>query len=96
MFTLFFYTNVSLQNVKLDESLKSFFPGQIDHADLSYGILHPFKVKISMLGDFGEAWGSIDFKTRKLQVNMPGIDKLGSIKQQFKKVGEGWQYETSF
>jgi hypothetical protein len=96
LFTLLFYTDVSLENIKLDESLKSLFLEKIEEIGLSYGILRPFHVNIDMKGDFDEAQGSVDLKTKNLFVNFAEVDSLGTVKRQFKKVEEGWQYETSF
>jgi len=97
-FTLLFYTRVEIENLLLDESLKSKVPTQVNSLIASHSILAPLKIKLETEGSFGGAEGSIDLKEKNLHLDlnntsMKGIEMLQSTLQKNEK---GWYYETSF
>jgi len=96
MFSLFFYTGVSLKEITLDHSLRSAVCEQMNEINLLHNVLNPFEVDVEADGDFGESSGVFSLNTQKLTMNFKEFGKLGTLKGQLKKVEEGWQYESSF
>jgi len=97
-FTLLFYTHVEVENLLLDESLKSKVPTDISDAVASHSILTPLKVNLNVEGSFGGASGYINIKEKSIHLDLnntsvKGIEMLQSVLQKNEK---GWYYETSF
>ena len=62
------YNNLTVKNIVLDKSMKIFLPEKIERVNLTYSIYNPLEVKLSSTGDFGEAEGFFNLKTRKLHI----------------------------
>jgi len=97
-FTLLFYTRAEVENLLLDESLKSKVPTQISDAVASHSILEPLKINLSVEGSFGGAEGYVSLKEKNIHMDLnntsiKGIEMLQSTLQKNEK---GWYYETSF
>jgi hypothetical protein len=95
-FTLLFYTVAELDGVKVDSSLKNYFPEKVDTLEVTHLLLHPLTLSLSGKGDFGTVSGKIDLATHKVHIDVSEPKKLGALKRQLKKNKKGWYYETSF
>ena len=97
IFTLIFNTNINVKSLILDDSLKSFAPGKIDVANISYSLFSPFNVNIGATGSFGAIEGSVNLNERTLRLDFTETTKeLDSIRSNLKKDEKGLYYETSF
>ena len=97
IFTLLFTTNINIKALKLDETLKSFAPQNIEVANLSHSILSPLHVSIEAKGSFGVLEGDVDLKTRTLRVDFTETTaEIATIRGNLKKDEKGLYYETSF
>ena len=96
VFTLLFYTKGSLEGLLLDRSLERFAPREMDHVALTYSVVNPLNAMAEASGGFGEADGSVNFMEKRISMKFSQVGKLGMLKSQLKKDGEGWLYETSF
>jgi len=63
-----FYNKLTIENIKLDETLKMFFPEKIDEIVVTYSVLDPINVHLASKGKFGLAYGTFNLKTRKLHI----------------------------
>ena len=63
-----FYNRLTIENIKLDKTLKIFFPEKINKIVVTYSIVDPINVHISSKGIFGEAIGTFNLKTKKLHI----------------------------
>ena len=65
---LIFYNRLTIENIKLDKSIKIFFPEKIDKAIFTYSIADPLNIHLSSSGIFGKVIGTLNLKTRKLHI----------------------------
>jgi hypothetical protein len=96
LFTLLFYTRVELNELLLDDSLKSMAPQHTQNATLSHTLLSPVQLAIHAEGSFGVVAGEANVQERKVHVDFVEEKEIGMIKQLLKKGESGWYYETSF
>ncbi len=95
-FTLLFYTKAQIDNLVLDDSLKSMAPQHTDKAVLTHTLFSVLNVSIHAEGSFGLVDGDADLKERTLRLDFIEPKEIDSIKSQLKKDEKGWYYETSF
>ena len=74
--TYLFYTNVSLKNINILDSLSSFIPTPIDEVVISHSIFNFYKIKIKSKGIFGELTGDINLFTKELKLELNASDKM--------------------
>lgn len=99
VFTFGFFNYVSIEDVKVDESLKKFFPENISNIKLYYHIFNPLKATIKGVGDFGEADGFIDLKDKKIKIVITPSEELSknsNILSKLKKEEDKLVYESSY
>ena len=97
IFTVIFYTNVHIQDLILDESLKSFAPQNIEVSNISYSVFAPFKANIEAKGSFGLLEGSVNLSEKNVRLDFNETTKeLDAIRPNLKKDEKGLYYETSF
>jgi len=82
-FSLLVYSKVEVNDVKLLESLSSFFPPFIKNIELKHSVLDYQNINISSLGDFGLLNGKIDLLNRVLILN---LDPSSEMKRKYIKV----------
>jgi hypothetical protein len=93
--TFLFYNSIELQNVKVDSSLKSMAPQDIESVDITYSIINPLKVYISAHGDFGEVDGYLD-SNKTLYFKFIQVGDIKPFVKGLKKNESGWYYEKQF
>jgi len=97
LFTLLFTSNINIHALHVDDSLKSFIPGEISIANISYSVTSPFIVNIDANGSFGKVQGRADLKTRILHLDFTETTKdIDTLRSKLKKDEKGLYYETSF
>jgi uncharacterized membrane protein len=97
IFTLFFYNNINVRSMHLDESLKSFAPQNIDRANISYSLFFPFAVNIDANGSFGLLEGNANLNKRNIRLDFSETTTaIDPIRSNLKKDEKGLYYETSF
>jgi len=62
------HNSLTVKNIVLDKSMNIFLPKKIKKINLTYSIYNPLEIKLSSIGDFGEAKGTFDLKNRKLHI----------------------------
>ncbi|AKF23996.1 hypothetical protein YH65_00145 [Sulfurovum lithotrophicum] len=95
-FSLFFYSSVTLEEIVVDDSLKSILPTRLDEARLSHAIWKPGHMEVAGKGAFGDFSGDVDLIQRKVHLDFMEINGTGIWKRQLRKGEKGWYYETSF
>lgn len=95
-FTLLFYTDVTVSNLLLDDSLKSIAPTQIDKASVIHAIWKPLNLTVDAEGSFGEMGGNIALTDRILRLDFNETKNIEILKPRLKNDEKGWYYETSF
>lgn len=96
LWTFLFYSNVELQSLHMDDSLKSMVPQDTKKAILSHSILSPGEVLVEASGSFGFMSGHIDLTQRRVHLDFNESRGIEMLKSQLKKDEKGWAYETSF
>ncbi len=95
-FSMLFYSTLSISNVQVDDSLKSFVPENIENTIMVHSVLSPFEVFVTSMGSFGLTEGKIDLNAHKIRLDFIDAKDIKTIKSQLKKDDKGWYYETSF
>lgn len=96
LYTFLFYSNMELQSLHMDDSLKSMVPQDTKEAILSHSILSPVEVLVEANGSFGLMSGHIDLAQRRVHLDFNESMGIEMLKPQLKKDEKGWVYETSF
>jgi len=95
-FTLFFYTQVEVENLYVDESLKGMLPEGAETIVLTHSLLDLMHIAVLAKGNFGVAKGIIDLKKRRVHIDFAEEKEIGTIKSSLQKGEKGWYYETAF
>jgi len=95
-FTLLFYSNVNLDDLVLDDSLKSMAPTDIQNASASHIIVNPLSVSLSADGGFGSMDGYVKLADKTLRVDFNDSIGVKMLQPKLKQDEKGWYYETSF
>jgi hypothetical protein len=91
--TFLFYNKVNLNQLKIDNSLKSVVPLNIKDINITYSIVSPMQLDISADGDFGEVKGYLDIN-RTIHLDFIKVGNIKSLKKELKKNKNGWYYEN--
>ena len=98
--TYLFYTNMSLKNINILESLSSFIPTPIDEVIINHSIFNFHKIKIKSKGIFGELTGDINLFTKELKLELNASDKMktsySKLLKNMKLENERYFYEYKF
>ncbi len=96
LFTLLFYSRITLETLQIDDSLKAMAPQEIENAVVQYFIYSPLSVLVDAVGSFGSMSGNIDLNERQIYLDFNESDNIEMLKPKLKKGEKGWHYETSF
>ncbi len=96
LFTLLFYNRLTVEEVTVDEGLRSMMPAGADRIVLQYTPLSPLRLSIEAEGAFGKAVGYFAFKERLLHLDLTKTGTLGVLRGQMKQGEKGWYYEKTF
>ncbi|DAB39894.1 MAG TPA: hypothetical protein CFH81_06650 [Sulfurovum sp. UBA12169] len=96
LFTLLFSSEIKIQNVVLDKSLRETAPGHIEVLTLKHALLSLFGVSLDANCDFGAVEGEVNLKERKLHIDLIGAKNIQAIQSRLRQNEKGWYYETSF
>ncbi len=69
-FSLFFYTQININEIKLLNSLKNMFPSSIESIEISHWIFQYDKLNIKSNGEFGELTANIDILNKKINIKL--------------------------
>ncbi len=75
-FSSVFYSKIEVSDVKLLQSLASFFPPHIKKVELKYSALDYKNINIYSLGDFGVLNGNINLIDRTLILKLEASNKM--------------------
>jgi len=95
-FTLLFYSNVTIEGLKIDKSLKMYLPQDINKTVIMHSLLAPSQVYITTMGSFGLAEGVADLNNKNVRIDLLDPKEIATLKSHLKKDEKGWYYETSF
>jgi len=95
-FSLLFYTNVEVEKLILDESLKNVAPTQIDEIEVTHAIWNPLNLSLEAQGSFTAIEGQVSLVDRNMRVDFNETKNIEMIKASLKQDEKGWFYETSF
>ncbi|MCD6653301.1 MAG: hypothetical protein LT067_00825 [Sulfurovum sp.] len=96
LFTLLFSSEIKIQNVLLDKSLKETAPEHIKVLTFRHTLLSLFKVSLDANCDFGAVEGDVNLKERKLHLDLIEAKNIQAIQTRLRQNEKGWYYETSF
>ncbi len=96
LWSLLFYSRLSINAISVDESIKNLVPTQIDNISISHKLFDPLTLFVDGRGEFGTANGKVMLDNRSVRVNMGDEKLIGKLKPLLKKGDEGWYYETAF
>lgn len=89
--TYFVYTNISLKNINILDSLSSFAPTPIDEIVFEHSIFSFNKVKISAKGTFGELNADLNLFTRDIKIELNASSKM---KNSYSKILKNMRFEN--
>ena len=95
-FTLLFYSNIELENLVLDNSLKAMAPTQTDEASISHALWNPMELNIEAEGSFGGLSGSVALADKNVRLDFNDTKGIELLKSKLKNDEKGWYYEASF
>ena len=95
-FTLLLYSDIAIQGLDIDSSLKKLVPAQIESIHASYIVLKPQRLSLDLNGTFGEAQGYLNINEQKIHMDLVKEGSIESLRPILKKGQDGWYYETSF
>ena len=96
LFTLLFYTHISIDAVGLDESLKNIIAQDIEKSNIYHSILSPMNLTLDINSSIAQITGLVDLRTRKVRLDVEDSPNIKIIKSLLKKDDKGWYYETTF
>jgi len=70
LFSLMFYSKITINNIFINKHLKQFLPSRIDNLSISHNIFNPFVFKIKSNGKIGNLEGFIDLQTKILYIEL--------------------------
>ncbi len=96
-----FFNSLEISNILLSDTLKSFVPLKIESVTAEQAFYNPLVIELKAVGEFGEAWGSVNLAARSLKVNVTPSkilsSKFRSTMKMLKKNKEGgYVYELTF
>jgi hypothetical protein len=95
-FTLLFYTNVEVENLVLDESLKEMAPTKTDALSISHALWNPVHININAQGSFGGLGGNVALADKTMRLDFNDSKGIEMLKAKLKNDEKGWYHETSF
>ncbi len=93
--SMFFYSKLSIQSVKLNSMLDRLISTEIDRVDMVHSITDPLKVSIDGSGGFGTIDGLVWLDEKRVRVNLYDQKLISKLRAFLKKDDKGWYYETS-
>ena len=94
---IFFYSNLTINGIHIDESLQNMAPKVINSLNANYSIINPIEIKLKGEGSFGELDGRITLLEKKIEILFPVTKELKSVKRFLKNdKTKGWYYETNY
>ena len=95
-FTLLFYTQVTLEELHLDDSLKNMAPTHTQKATVTHAVWNPLVISIEAEGSFGRVKGAGALADKTLRLDFNDTKGIEMLKPKLKQDEKGWYYETSF
>ncbi len=95
-FTVLFYTQIEIENLLLDESLKSMAPTKTEKATFTHAVWMPLEVDIEAQGSFGGLSGKASLTEKTVRVDFNDSKSIESLQPKLKQDEKGWYYEASF
>jgi len=96
LFSLLFYSTVTVKEIKIDASLQKMLPGEIDKLTAGYRLWIPDIIVLDVLGSFGRADGVVSLNKRVVHIDLVEEKSIKTLKPLLKKGEKGWYYETAF
>ncbi len=96
LFSLLFYTAVTVKEIKTDASLQKWVPGEIDELTAGYQLWIPDSITLGALGSFGRAEGVVSLDKKVIHIDMIEEKSIETLKPLLKKGEKGWYYEAAF
>ena len=95
------YNTITIEDIVLDSTFEQFFPPLINHVTLHENIFSPQKIVAEAIGDFGEAYATVNLLDRNISVLVKPSKLMRSryrnTLRQLKKTKEGdYRYESKF
>lgn len=96
LFTLLFYTHISIESVGLDESLKNMVAQDIEMSSIYHSLISPMDLRVDINSSIAKLSGLVDLGERRVRLNIEESSNIELIKSLIKKDENGWYYETAF
>ncbi len=98
LFTLLFYSDLSIEEIGLREPIKNMMPNGVEIVNISHSILSPLNLVVDANASLGSIKGLVDLGHRNIRISLDNIKNIAKIKSivKIKKDKNGWYYETAF
>jgi len=95
LFTLLFYSHLSIDEVNLDSSL-GMLAKDIGRSDIFHSISSPTNLVVDVNSSIAKVDGLVDLAQRKVRLDIENSPNIKMIRPMLKKDEKGWYYETNF
>jgi len=95
IFSLLVYSCIEADSVTTDRSLKKLIPTKVTTIKVTYQLLDPLKIALSVEGDFGKADGYLYIQEDRIRLNISKPTDIIRLKNLLQKDDKGWYYETA-
>jgi len=101
VFTLLFYTSLSIEDLIVDEALHTKIPAFTKEAHVKHQLFNPMTLTLDANGSFGEIVGNVDLMHRTVHMDFVDTKDISMIQPSLVKGiktngKKGWIYEKSF
>ncbi|HIP44140.1 MAG TPA: hypothetical protein EYG93_02235 [Sulfurospirillum arcachonense] len=96
VFTLLFYTSLSIEDLIVDEALHAKIPSHTKELHIKHQLFRPMTLTLDANGSFGEIVGNIDLAQRTIHIDFVETKDISMIQASLTKGEKGWIYEKSF
>jgi len=96
LWTLWVYTDLKVDNISIDATLKAYLPGSIDHISVKHSITDPKQIKITIEDKDLHGQGTVDLSLREIHLLFDKLPSSSPLKAHMKKAQGGWIYEQQF
>ncbi|MEA1879131.1 MAG: hypothetical protein U9N11_00580 [Campylobacterota bacterium] len=95
IFSVLFYSKIEVNLLKIDDSLNTMTPTDIESIKATHAVWNPLNVNIHTEGSFGSASGMLGLIDNDVRLDFNASQATAPFKDKLSKDEEGWYYETS-
>ena len=96
LWSVLLFGRATLENIHIDPAFKRYAPSRLARSTLTFSLLHPTRLELTLTDPAMSGEGEIDLKTRRITLRISKMPNNSPLKQYFKHSKGGWVYETNY